>query len=192
MAKATWGGLAPCARAALSSPPVLSAMAKSGPKGRGVNRGSQVPHNTACGRGSVSRNEPRRAVLPTPASPPAMTTAPRPLRPTEASASSSTLNGPARSSSSSDRPGTAATTTPWGMPNGAPGRAEIQPWPDFASTVRKNWPRYFGTHVARDNALLEVPVPSSRPCSGGREGPGQQLDRVGHGDGKATPPPRLS
>ncbi len=91
-----------------SSPPVPSAMANSGPKGRGVKRGSQVPHSTACGRATSSQNERRRAVLPTPASPQTTTTVPRPPRPTEASASLSTANWPARSSSSSDRPGTAS------------------------------------------------------------------------------------
>ena len=42
---ATSCGFARCARASSSAPPVRSAISRSGPKGRGVNRGSHAPQS---------------------------------------------------------------------------------------------------------------------------------------------------
>jgi hypothetical protein len=97
------------------------------------------------------QNEPRRAVFPTPASPLTITTAPRLSRPVEASASSSTANCPARSRKSSDLPGTEATTAAWAMPNGAPGRAAFQLWPDLPPRSGGACPRYFGPYRVPQN-----------------------------------------
>ncbi len=171
-------------KAAPSSPPVPSAMANRGPKGRGVKSGSQVPHRTARRRATSSQNERRRAVLPTPASPQTTSTEPRPPRPTEASASSSTLNGPARSTNRSDRPGTAPTTAARGMPNGAPGRAAFQLWPALPTRSRSARPRYFGTNAAQDSVRTFIRAVAARNSCDQSAGYGTLADEVPDAKGR--------
>src|SRR5919108_3164877 len=89
-------GLAVLSTSSRSSPPVVSAISRNGPSGRGVNNASHAPHKIRADLRLSSEKRRNRSVFPTPASPPTSTSRPRELPATES-------NDCARADKSRDR-----------------------------------------------------------------------------------------